>query len=142
MEHFLHKVAVELDVEAKTLKADVLIRLETFSWPGNVRQLENIARWLTVMASGQEIHVQDLPPEILGETGDALPAKNNRGNWENVLQGWVQSCYEQGKTGLLNEVEAVLVKAALQATGDKKREAAQLLGWGRNTLTRKLKGME
>ncbi len=139
MEHFLRKAAAELEVDVKSLKPEALAYLENFTWPGNVRQLENMARWITVMASGQEINVQDLPPEILGDNAEMPPASND---WQTVLQNWVSSSYEQGKTGLLNEVEAVLVKAALQATDDKKQEAAQLLGWGRNTLTRKLKSME
>lgn len=142
MHHFLRKAARELDVDAKMLKANALQRLQSFSWPGNVRQLENTARWLTVMASGQEIHAQDLPPEILNADTDRQPGQPASGDWPQGLQNWVTACYSEGKSGLLNEVETVMIKAALQATGERKQEAARLLGWGRNTLTRKLKEME
>ncbi|WP_456406289.1 nitrogen regulation protein NR(I) [Thiolapillus sp.] len=140
--HFLHKAALELDVDAKVLKNDALERLQSFSWPGNVRQLENTARWLTVMASGQEIHAQDLPPEIVAEAAEGQSGQAEAGDWQSALQSWVMGCYSDGKSGLLDEVEAVMIKAALQATGERRQEAAQLLGWGRNTLTRKLKDLD
>ena len=142
MEHFLRKAAQELEVEAKRLTPDALTRLQEFSWPGNVRQLENTARWLTVMASGQDIYPQDLPPEISAETGESGAPASAGGDWRAMLQDWVAASYEAGQTGLLNEVETVMIKAALLATGDRRQEAAQLLGWGRNTLTRKLKDIE
>ena len=142
MEHFLRKAAQELEVEAKRLTADALTRLQEFSWPGNVRQLENTARWLTVMASGQDIYPQDLPPEISAETGESGAPASAGGDWRAMLQDWVAASYKAGQTGLLNEVETVMIKAALLATGDRRQEAAQLLGWGRNTLTRKLKDIE
>lgn len=141
MNHFLGKAALELDVDAKVLKPDALSQLQAFSWPGNVRQLENTARWLTVMASGQEIYSQDLPPEISAENTQIRFSGAIPGDWQTVLQNWVKASYEEGKTGLLNDVETVMIKAALQATGDRKQDAAKLLGWGRNTLTRKLKDM-
>ncbi len=142
MEHFLRKAAQELEVEAKRLTPDAHTRLQEFSWPGNVRQLENTARWLTVMASGQDIYPQDLPPEISAETGESGAPASAGGDWRAMLQDWVAASYEAGQTGLLNEVETVMIKAALLATGDRRQEAAQLLGWGRNTLTRKLKDIE
>ncbi|WP_419610328.1 nitrogen regulation protein NR(I) [Thiolapillus sp.] len=142
MEHFLRKAAQELEVEAKRLTPDAHTRLQEFSWPGNVRQLENTARWLTVMASGQDIYPQDLPPEISAETGESGAPASADGDWRAMLQDWVAASYEAGQTGLLNEVETVMIKAALLATGDRRQEAAQLLGWGRNTLTRKLKDIE
>jgi len=142
MEHFLRKAAQELEVETKRLAPDTLTRLEAFSWPGNVRQLENTARWLTVMASGQDIYPQDLPPEISAEMDESDAPASAGGDWRAMLQDWVAASYEAGQTGLLNEVETVMIKAALLATGDRRQEAAQLLGWGRNTLTRKLKDIE
>ncbi len=142
MGHFLRKAALELDADTKRLKPDALAQLQAFSWPGNVRQLENTARWLTVMASGKEIHIQDLPPEIAADGSGLQSAQPAAGDWRSMLQSWVQACHEEGRTGLLDEVEATMIKAALQATGDRKQEAAQLLGWGRNTLTRKLKDIQ
>ena len=94
------------------------------------------------MASGQDIYPQDLPPEISAETGESGAPASAGGDWRAMLQDWVAASYEAGQTGLLNEVETVMIKAALLATGDRRQEAAQLLGWGRNTLTRKLKDIE
>ncbi|WP_457675230.1 nitrogen regulation protein NR(I) [Thiolapillus sp.] len=142
MNHFLSRAALELNVEAKTLRADALARLEAFSWPGNVRQLENTARWLTVMASGQEIHEQDLPPEILATDEGEAPVAAQGGDWQSLLASWVEQSHAEGREGLLAEVEAAMIQAALQATGGRRQEAARLLGWGRNTLTRKLKELE
>ncbi len=142
MSHFLSQAAEELDVQVKTLRPDALAKLEAFSWPGNVRQLENTARWLTVMASGQEIHLQDLPPEILQAGEEAAMESGVATDWESVLASWVARRHAEDAQGLLAEVEAVMIKAALQATGGRRQEAARLLGWGRNTLTRKLKDLE
>ncbi|BAO43276.1 nitrogen regulation protein NR(I) [Thiolapillus brandeum] len=142
MDHFLSRAAEELGVPAKILRADALERLEAFSWPGNVRQLENTARWLTVMASGQEIHPQDLPPEIL-ESAEAGPAESRDAeDWESVLGFWVERRHAAGGEGLMAEVEAAMIRAALKATAGRRQDAARLLGWGRNTLTRKLKELE
>ncbi|WP_456446311.1 nitrogen regulation protein NR(I) [Thiolapillus sp.] len=142
MDHFLGKAAAELDVQAKILRADALERLEAFHWPGNVRQLENTARWLTVMASGQEIRQQDLPPEILGAAAADDADTGGAGDWESALGAWVNQRHAAGADGLLAEVEAAMIRAALQATGGRRQDAARLLGWGRNTLTRKLKELE
>ena len=139
MDHFLGKAATELDVQAKILRADALERLEAFHWPGNVRQLENTARWLTVMASGKEIRQQDLPPEILGSAAADDAETRRAADWESALGVWVQQRHAAGAKGLLAEVEAAMIRAALQATGGRRQDAARLLGWGRNTLTRKLK---
>ncbi|HIE55141.1 MAG TPA: nitrogen regulation protein NR(I), partial [Chromatiaceae bacterium] len=138
LEYFLNAVARELETEAKEIRPDALRVLEAFSWPGNVRQLENVARWLTVMGSGKEIHASDLPPELLGSTADAAQAGPGV-HWRGALEEWVRRQYMGGATGLHHEVEQALVRAALNATQGRKQEAAQLLGWGRNTLTRKLK---
>ncbi len=141
MEHHLKKVARELDTEPKTVRPEVMDRLQGFSWPGNVRQLENLARWLTVMASGHEIHLRDLPPEFLqsGELPAVTPAA---GDWRAALADWVRRRHQEGGENLQREVERALIQAALGATGGRKQEAARLLGWGRNTLTRKLKELE
>lgn len=142
MAHFLRKAARELEVEAKQLTPESFAQLRAFSWPGNVRQLENTARWLTVMASGQEIYPRDLPEEITGDAGQAGAEAPAGKDWRSALESWVVASHEEGKTALLDDVETVMIKAALLATGDRRQEAARLLGWGRNTLTRKLKDIE
>ena len=135
-EHFLAAAARELGGEQKALRPDTLRYLETLEWPGNVRQLENACKWLTVMAPGREIHVQDLPPELHGI------AVRSEGEWPEQLAAWARERLRDGTERILDEAlpafERTLIRAALAHTGGRKRDAAELLGWGRNTLTRKL----
>lgn len=138
---FLHNVAVELNVESKQLTSETKEYLSQLPWPGNVRQLENICRWLTVMASGQEVHITDLPPELSSQE-----VENENGNeilWLRNLKEWTLKELKQGQSNVLSdalpEFEKIMLQTALTFTQGKKQEAAKLLGWGRNTLTRKLK---
>ena len=140
LNHFLHRAAEELQVEVKSLSKRVTEHLQTLPWAGNVRQLENTCRWLTVMASGREIVMDDLPAELL----DSDPAKTEvPDNWEKALAQFADYKLNKGSSNLLTELnpifERILLQAALKKTGGRKIEAADLLGWGRNTLTRKLK---
>jgi len=143
MEHFLLKAAVELQVERKQLAADALEVLEHFKWPGNVRQLENAARWITVMASGKLVHAQDLPPEVLEPAGGTTETVALGADWSEQLRAWARQELVAGRKSLLDraqpEFERVLAQVALEFTGGRKIEAADLLGWGRNTLTRKIR---
>ncbi|WP_119395795.1 nitrogen regulation protein NR(I) [Salinibius halmophilus] len=143
LEHFLAVAAKELDEKQKSLRSDTLSLLQRLPWPGNVRQLENTCRWLTVMASGQEVLPTDLPPE-LREDNAASPVQNN--DWAESLRQWAQKSLMQGETGVLKHavisMERILIETALQHTNGRKAEAAELLGWGRNTLTRKLKELD
>ncbi len=138
--HFLSHSAKELGVETKILKPETERFLRDLTWPGNVRQLENTCRWITVMASGREVLVSDLPPELL-ESSNERPIVH--GNWEQALRGWADQRLFEGERGILKEAERqfeqVLIETALKHTGGRKRDASELLGWGRNTLTRKLK---
>ncbi|MBK1647483.1 nitrogen regulation protein NR(I) [Rhabdochromatium marinum] len=140
MRAFLAQAARELNCEPKVLAQDATESLEHLDWPGNVRQLENTARWLTVMASTKEIHVEDLPPD-LGIAQPNAPARD--GPWENALRTWAKRMLRSGQDNLLNAAlpafERVMLDVALEHTGGRRQEAARLLGWGRNTLTRKLK---
>ncbi|MGL5281892.1 MAG: nitrogen regulation protein NR(I), partial [Plesiomonas shigelloides] len=140
--HFLLSAARELGVEAKTLHPDTLRVMSEFHWPGNVRQLENICRGLTVMAAGKEIFVSDLPAELTRPASSVDTAASAL-NWQQPLQQWVLQQLARGQEDLLTtlqpEFEQLLLDAALQHTRGHKQEAARLLGWGRNTLTRKLK---
>ncbi|WP_272989288.1 helix-turn-helix domain-containing protein, partial [Spongiibacter tropicus] len=142
MQHFFTKAGSELNVEPKRLLPDTEEYLSQLDWPGNVRQLENTCRWLTVMASGREVHIDDLPPELLqrsesGETG--TPASN----WQENLRRWADQELLLGRDKLLDravpEFEKVMIEVALKHTHGRRRDAANLLGWGRNTLTRKIK---
>ncbi|HEY0915905.1 MAG TPA: nitrogen regulation protein NR(I) [Solimonas sp.] len=180
--HFLARAAEELKTEPKRLRPEVVERLKTFEWPGNVRQLENICRWLTVMAPGQDIHLQDLPPEVRPASYVAAPAAAPAaaavvapspvvpaamppavaaapvaampsastaptgapsGAWDEGLRQWADAALQSGKDDLLGEAtplfERVMIEAALTATRGQRQEAARRLGWGRNTLSRKIK---
>ena len=141
MKHFLNQASKDLGVECKTLLPETVAALRRLDWPGNVRQLENTARWLTVMASGQQVHVDDLPPELLA----APPSKSSAsgGDWRSDLRTWARESLTQGRERILEEalpaLETILIEVALEHTGGRRQDAAKLLGWGRNTLTRKIK---
>ncbi len=138
-QHFFHKAAKELEVEPKVLLQDTENYLCNLDWPGNVRQLENTCRWITVMASGREVHLEDLPPELMTSKGTESPS----GDWEKALRHWADQALARGQNDILSEAvptfERALIETALKHTAGRKRDAANLLGWGRNTLTRKLK---
>ncbi len=141
IKHFLQTSARELNVESKRLTDEALKFLATLDFPGNVRQLENIAHWLTVMAPGQSVDINDLPPEV-------RETKTSRGdtNWRDLLDREVSYELALGKQGiidnLIRDFERVLITRALQHTGGRRIEAATLLGWGRNTLTRKIQELK
>ncbi|WP_106475672.1 nitrogen regulation protein NR(I) [Phytohalomonas tamaricis] len=137
--HFLAEAARELSAEPKVLTEAAEKHLSRLTWPGNVRQLENTCRWLTVMASGREVLVDDLPPELRDLEGTDIAS----GDWRGAFREWADRALAAGHTHLLEEAvpdfERILIETALKHTGGRKGEAAELLGWGRNTLTRKLK---
>ncbi|MCO4201881.1 nitrogen regulation protein NR(I) [Aeromonas hydrophila] len=147
-QHFLLRAAKELNVEAKSLHTDTQAYISRLPWPGNVRQLENVCRWLTVMASGQEVLVSDLPTELLTPiTSTAEPGQPAlSGGWQQQLQDWVAAKLALGETDILADAlpqfERIMLETALDHTHGHKQEAARLLGWGRNTLTRKLKELD
>lgn len=141
LKHFLHEASHEIKAETKVLRSDVEEFLCTLDWPGNVRQLENTCRWITVMAAGKDVHLDDLPPELL-HTGKDLPAPLGDGNWQDALREWIQDELRQGHVNIAKEAiesaESILIRTALGATRGRRQEAAKLLGYGRNTLTRKI----
>ncbi|GIX30943.1 MAG: sigma-54-dependent Fis family transcriptional regulator [Porticoccaceae bacterium] len=141
--HFLAKAALDLEVEPKVATPEVEAYLSGLDWPGNVRQLENTCRWLTVMAAGREILLSDLPPELLPREEPTAASREAPAAWETALAAWARRELAEGRGRLLDAAtptfERILLEAALEKTGGKKKEAAELLGWGRNTLTRKLR---
>ena len=144
--HFLQKSARELAVEPKTLSEDAQKVLTGFSFPGNVRQLENICHWVTVMAPGQRVEAQDLPPEVRETPGAAGGVADP--DWRQALDRELAQSLARGERNvgdrLEDEFEKTLIRRALAHTGGHRMEAAAWLGWGRNTLTRKIQelGME
>jgi two-component system nitrogen regulation response regulator GlnG len=140
--HFLVQAANEIEEEPKRLRPETMKYLLELPWPGNVRQLENACRWIAVMATAQEVMIEDLPPELLQEK----PSQTTVGiGWEQALRSWARdrlSSLDRGDAGILNEAlprfEQILIQEALKQTGGRKRDASILLGWGRNTLSRKI----
>lgn len=118
--------------------------LSQLPWPGNVRQLENTCRWLTVMAAGREILLSDLPPELLQPPSESNGSSTKQ--WQGVLAEWAGNKLAAGESNVLRnalpEFERIMIEAALAHTGGRRAEAAETLGWGRNTLTRKIKELE
>jgi len=172
LRHFLDAAANELKTEPKQLQPEVLATLTAYDWHGNVRQLENACRWLTVMAPGQEVHLEDVPPEIRNHPGKAAPIEAPAAvaapapivvttapvaapasgaattavepdQWSTVLRAWALNRLTQGVDDLLSEAnpqfERTLIEVALGVCKGQRQEAARRLGWGRNTLTRKIK---
>ena len=142
LRHYLDAAAVELGVAPKVPNEDALAALVAFEWPGNVRQLINACRRLTVLAAGREIGRQDIPADLGGDKASGgLSAE-----WTHALASWAQARLANGGIPLLGdalpEFERTLIREALKAASGGRQEAARLLGWGRNTLTRKLKELD
>lgn len=136
---YLSSAATELGVESKLLTKEAEVALANFDWPGNVRQLVNTCRRLTVSAPGREIKVMDIPTDL----GGSVNAATLQEEWARQLTAWAEKRLATGGEPLLNdampEFERTLIRVALRKTEGGRQEAAKLLGWGRNTLTRKLK---
>ena len=138
--HFLLRSAEELSVEPKVLRHETEQFMCDLAWPGNVRQLENTCRWLTVMASGREVLVSDMPPELADQQA---VEEVTTSNWEVALRNWADQQLASGRQSILDTAvpafEKIMIEIALKHTAGRRRDAAELLGWGRNTLTRKIK---
>ena len=141
LRHYLRRAARDLGVKPKALARDAEERLSSYRWPGNVRELVNICRRLSVLAPGSEIHLEDLPPEI-----EAAHESGAQSDWQKALTAWADRQAMSGQGALLEVAlpafERILIRAALRRTQGHRQEAARLLGWGRNTLTRKLKELD
>jgi two-component system nitrogen regulation response regulator GlnG len=162
LKHFLAQAAQELKTPPKRPRPEVIAHLQGQDWPGNVRQLENACRWLTVMAPGRDLHMADLPAELKaaspsplgrGDRGEGAAAPAMSGEsavtptigapWPELLRQWAELKLRAGENDLLGEAlpefERTLIRIALTECGGQRQEAAKRLGWGRNTLTRKIK---
>jgi two-component system, NtrC family, nitrogen regulation response regulator GlnG len=146
---FLRRAIKELaaddeSVETKTIDEETTHYLSSLDWPGNVRQLENTCHWLAVMTSGQTVHMSDLPAELLDDSQQS--GEQTSGDWKQSLSTQLQQQLLSGERQLaprtIAEVEKILIDTALAKTKGRKNDAAKLLGWGRNTLTRKIKELE
>jgi two-component system nitrogen regulation response regulator GlnG len=137
LRHFMQKSARELGMEAKGISDAALKTLVNLPWSGNVRQLENVCHYLTVMAPGQVVEVGDLPSDLMRGTVELAT-----GDWLQGLAAEASARLARGETAILDDLtqayEKTLIEVALRHTGGRRIEAAHLLGWGRNTLTRKI----
>ena len=151
-QHFLARAGKELGVSPKILRLETQEYIKQLPWQGNVRQLENTCRWLTVMITGREVYPEDLPSELkqiplnkVDEVGQVVAGIDRIAlhHWDEMLAQWAIQKLKNGEMKILDIAtpmfEKTLINAALQQTRGRKRHAAELLGWGRNTLTRKLK---
>ena len=136
---FLKNYSESLDEELRVLSDDAKKLLEKYDWPGNVRQLENVCYWLTLMSPTQYVKAQDLPTEVKEFEITDIPASS----WEDGLQNWLNNVSMNIESGLseiaITKIEKMLIKTALERSKGKKNDAAQILGWGRNTLSKKMK---
>ena len=142
MTHYLAKSAVELGVDPKSVSPSALEALQAFSWPGNVRQLVNACSKLTVLAPGAEIRIDDIPDEL----GGRALGGSAQSDWLAALQRWAEGRINDASaepllTEAAPEFEKVLIQTALNHARGRKQEASRLLGWGRNTLARKIKDL-
>jgi len=139
LNHYLAQSAKELDAPAKTVSAEALEALKAYDWPGNVRQLVNATRRLTVTAPGSEITVNDIPEDLGGQSGNT----GNPTDWTQGLTQWAEQQLGSGNQALMDKaipaLEKTLIRIALEKSRGHRQRAAKLLGWGRNTLTRKIK---
>ncbi|MCC5879979.1 MAG: nitrogen regulation protein NR(I) [Idiomarina sp.] len=145
--YFLAKSSKELQSREKKLTKETHRALMDAPWPGNVRQLENTCRWLVVMAPGDEIRLEDLPQDLNMGFADAgapvEPGPKAGGTWQDALEDALSEAFATQEPGTFASFEAAFnnsaMRIALKSTGGRRQQAAKLLGWGRNTLTRKLK---
>ena len=141
-DYFLQRSAQELAVNTKQLSEDAVAALCRYNWPGNVRQLENVCRWLTVMAPGQVVQTHELPDELQQKNEpDVSLEVNEAASWGDTIDAELRRRVHQHDvlTALNEELERRALRFALERFGGHKQKAARWLGWGRNTLTRKTK---
>ena len=142
LNHYLAEAAKELETPAKSIDADALDMLQSYDWPGNVRQLVNASRRLTVTAPGTVITTEDIPTDLGGSETSQRAAQD----WTRSLASWAERQLSAKRGPLLEtalpEFEKTLIQIAMSQTGGHRQEAARLLGWGRNTLTRKMKSLQ
>ena len=137
--YFLKNFASSLDEDLRVLDDETKEIMNKYDWPGNVRQLENVCYWLTLMSPSQNVKVKDLPNEVKELEIADMPSTS----WEDGLQNWLKNVSMNIDSGLsenaITKIEKMLIKTALERSNGKKNDAAQILGWGRNTLSKKMK---
>jgi two-component system nitrogen regulation response regulator GlnG len=137
--YFLKNYSDSLDEDLRVISDEALNALMKYDWPGNVRQLENVCYWLTLMSPSQNVKVHDLPSEVKEFEVTDIPSSS----WEDGMQNWLKNVSMNIESGLseiaITKIEKMLIRTALERSNGKKNDAAQILGWGRNTLSKKMK---
>jgi len=137
--YFLKNYSDSLDEDLRVVSDEALNALMKYDWPGNVRQLENVCYWLTLMSPTQNVKVHDLPTEVKEFEMTDIPSSS----WEDGMQNWLKNVSMNIESGLseiaITKIEKMLIRTALERSNGKKNDAAQILGWGRNTLSKKMK---
>ena len=141
---FLAQSAKKLQTEVKVLSQDAIEFFKSLYWQGNVRQLENVCHWLTVMSAGKIIQISDLPAELKDEP--IHDTEISHGSWRDQLKREVSKSLIAGEANIfeqfVNEIEKILIMEALKSTKNRKIDTAKALGVGRNTITRKIKELK
>ena len=141
-EHFLKKFSIEYKTDHKNLSEDVKKIFKKYDWPGNIRELQNVCKYLSIMSIDQEINIDDLQKEMLQNNEESFENKN----WEDVLESWILKEYDSNSKNISEEInnlyESILIKSSLKLSNGNKTEAAKILGWGRNTITNKIKSLK
>ncbi|MFL2720802.1 MAG: nitrogen regulation protein NR(I) [Gammaproteobacteria bacterium] len=136
---FLKNYSDSLDEDLRVISDEAMTSLNKYDWPGNVRQLENVCYWLTLMSPSQSVKVQDLPSEVKEFEITDIPSSS----WEDGMKNWLKNVSMNIDSGLseiaITKIEKMLIRTALEKSNGKKNDAAQILGWGRNTLSKKMK---
>ena len=138
-EHFMKQYSIEYKVPLKYLTDDAKKVLKKYYWPGNIRELQNTCKFLTIMGIGEKISVNDLPKDILKEDQES---KNDQ-DWSKMLASWILKEYDQNSKNISEDInnlyESILIDSALKLSNGNKTEAAKILGWGRNTISNKIR---
>ena len=149
VKYFLEKSADEIKSDKKGIEDNAMNILNKYDWPGNIRQLENTCRYITVMAPSTSITIDDLPDEV--KNNNIIPNKSSQTevldsntDWEETLSGHIRSVLQDKNdlTTLSKELDKILLQEALKASKGRRIDAAKILGLGRNTITRKIKDLD
>ena len=139
---FMGRASEKFNVESKRFSPEVMNVFRSYPWPGNVRELENLVQRLIIMAPGKQIQVSDLPPALLGKEPAGSTLSTQAQNWHESLKQQISNQLNSGERDVSNQLDALydraLIESALKFTNGHRRKAAEALGWGRNTLTRKI----
>ena len=143
---FMNRASDKFNVENKHFSDEVIQIFKSYSWPGNVRELENLVQRLIIMAPGKQVQASDLPQTILTREPAIIASFNQAQDWHQSLKQQISDQLNSGEQEVSRKLDALydraLIESALEYTNGHRRKAAEALGWGRNTLTRKIQQLD